>query len=495
MVRTAMWVLLGCLGAGEAWAQIDSPLAPEPLPTPRLTVYPTRARGGPNLRRFVRRMLETPLKAKFDIVPMNVYKRAGRKVRVRSKALGTPEGVKTAGEQAGVSHVLVVEGVRERQPRGIKPRNLFFAQVSLISVSLGETVFNQRYELQGRRMTPEVGDAIVFDISKALEPPPVAPVPEEEAAPPPPPEAPPLVEEPVAEAEPVPEEPVAPAPPPEETTPVAAADDTLILQTETDTVASDTYGAWRPGFEFTVGGLLLQREGKIQAGVNNPALEDPPCYCDRDGASNPFFPAVQANFELYPLAFGGTGAWYEGFGIHAEGFITQVKTNINDAQQNSSQVDSTVFSAGGGGQFRLVFYDSSTAPDFKVRVGYNYFQFPLARGAFPGVRYGSPYAGGTFTIPLGTDHAALVASGHYEFALQPSGKTKRLGTFSSGMAFRGEGGVRVSFEPFLVTLLFRFQQYETKYTGQTTLDNPNQYQDVTLTDQILGGFVSAGMTF
>ena len=91
---------------------------------------------------------------------------------------------------------------------------------------------------------------------------------------------------------------------------------------------------------------------------------------------------------------------------------------------------------------------------------------------------------------------AILAGGHYAFALATSGKLKLLGEFDKGAAFRGEGGVRVSVGPFEIVVMGRFEQYKTSYTGLTdTKLSATQYLDVELTDTLSGAQATVGFSF
>ncbi|MBI3178301.1 MAG: hypothetical protein HYZ27_01490 [Deltaproteobacteria bacterium] len=173
--------------------------------------------------------------------------------------------------------------------------------------------------------------------------------------------------------------------------------------------------------------------------------------------------------------------------------LFMVETEVNPDTKATDK--STVLSANGGLSFRIVFWDSPTAPDFELRAGYGMFVFPLENAAFPGTRYAGAYGGGQFTIPF-IEQVALIVGGHYQFAVTTSGKLRLLGDLDKAAAFRGEGGVRLTFAPFEFLVLGRFEQYTAAFKGVTDPKlSTTLYTDVELTDQLFGGQVLAGFAF
>jgi hypothetical protein len=474
-----------------------------------VVIVSAKGKGGPNLSPQVKKLIEKPLGKQAKIVPFATYQKAAKRVGVKGAAVNAVESAVTIGTEAGATHVLIIEGQTDKQKVGKKTKQTTYAAVTMIEMATGDVVLKNRYELKAKKIDAKVAGFMLTEISGALTkpatPPPApadnpspappeapAPPPEGTAAtdvPPPPPDQPPAPEGTPASApadatatgtEPKPAEPA-----PVEPAPVIAALSTPPVSDTASVTVSDTSTRrkrWRPALHLGIGGILLQRTASIKSeGAKPPGYEGP-------------LPGGFFQLSFFPLAIGGKGSMLEGIGINAEGHFMRVQTVVNDTTKQA--VDSDVVGAGGGLSYRLVFWDSDTAPDFTLKVGYSSFRFPLKEGAFPGTRYGMINAGGAFTIPL-MRQIAVILGGAYETRLAAGMKAKtKLGKVSSQMAFKGEGGVRLFFDPIEITAFGRFEQFTSKYTGTTALAEPQtQYANVTLNDRYLGGFVTAGVAF
>ncbi len=250
----------------------------------------------------------------------------------------------------------------------------------------------------------------------------------------------------------------------------------------------------RPALHVVAGAVAARRTATLGGGSN---ADDLPCYCTKDDngnlVGNPFFPKGYVALEFYPLALDGKGKMLEGLGLHLESTFTQVTTGIGD----SNSITSNVYAVKGGASFRLVLFDSKTAPDITFKLGGAYTIFPLSEGAFPGVRYTHlGYGGLTITLPIIEDMLAVQAGGTYTFALSPSGRTKELGTYEKGSTYEGGGGVRLSFDPIEVRVFAKYSKFELGYSGDTVLtESAVQGTDVTLEDSTLSFGVAAGVAF
>ena len=471
-------------------------------PERSMVIITTRAKGGPNLKAQVRKQIEKPLKKESKVVPYPAYKKAAKRAGIKGKAVDAQESVVEAGTEAGITHVLFIEGQMEKQQVG-KKKKVNFALVTLIEVSSGDVVFTNRYELKGANINAVVAGTILDDLQKALtmlaEPPTPAEEPVAEESPPEPPAPPPPVDAPSAvenadavaiaasadaELTPITEEP-APAPAPVEEPPVLANLTPSVMETSSISVSEPTMTRkrkrWRPALHVGIGGIALSRNAEITAkDATPPAYEGP-------------LPGGFLRLSFFPMAIGGVGDVIEGLGIHGEAQYMRVETIVDEDTQEA--VSSDIIGANGGLSFRIVFWDSRTAPDFVLNLGYGVFIFPLKQGAFPGTRYAGPYAGGTFTIPF-IEELALLVGGHVTPLVTASGKLKRLGEQDGGLGFRAEGGLRLFIDPFEITAMGRFEQWSTAYTGSTTLEGVREpYQDVSFADTMFGGFVTAGVAF
>ena len=467
-----------------------------------VVVVATKAKGGPNIAPQVRNLIEKPLGKQIKVVPFPTYQKAAKRVGVKGPAVIAPESAVTIGTEAGVSHVLFVEGQMENQKVGKQTKRIAYVGVKLIAVATGDVIFTNRYVLKAKKLDAKTATSLLTEVSGALTkpatppalvpdagapPPPAAPStsPEggtAEEAPPPPPTT-PLAEgtlaAPATSTEPAPAS-VEPDPVPPALSPPPSAEST------SSTVANTAvrHGRWRPALHVGLGGIGMQRQATT---TSNGAK--PPGY---DGPLAGGF--IQLAF--YPLAIKGTGALHEGIGLTAEGYFMRVKTTMEESAASTLTVKSDVVGAGGGLAYRFVFWDSETAPDFTLKVGYGVFRFPLKSVAFPGTRYGNLIAGGAFTIPF-VPQFGLIVGGAYEqrlpFGLKASGK---LGKVSSQMGFRADFGIRLFFDPIEVMALGRFEQLRSKYTGTASRSNSRaQYTDVSMTDRYFGGFGTVGVAF
>lgn len=490
---------------------------------PTVAIVPAKAKGGPNLGPQLKPMVERPLKSQASIIPFKAFQKAARKAKVKPKDVATVSGATTIGAALELTHVVIVEGLTERIGEGKKKKAVHSAKVTVLAVDSGESLFTQSYVLKGKRLTKDVGQQIVADITPILAPPaePEMPAPVEEVAPPPP-------EAPVADAQP-PQDPSLEQPTgtPEPALENAGADPTLAsadgavpaddsvpadgaglesgvpgdaamteaapVPPEPEAAPSEPAGkraSWRPGLVARLGALGFVRNGTIEDDSATPALS----YSPPDGGATPM-PAGVVQLEVYPLAFGGTGKWYEGIGIDAEGSFTQVVTEVGATSTSSAtEVTSTVFGGRGGLSLRFVLWDSETAADVKVRAGYGMFQFPLSEGSFPGVRFAGAYAGATVTVPL-MRQLAIVVGLTYTPSLSVLDRAEDIGeSLESGSGFTGETGLKLTFGALEVGLIGRMEQYSMAFTGPSSLDNVS-YTDATFEDTYAGALLTGGYRF
>jgi hypothetical protein len=485
----------------------------------KIAVVAGKGKGGPNLKRSAKRFLEKPLRSQATVIPFAAYRKAARKARVRGKAITSTASAAKVGAAAGLSHVLVVQGIAVRQQEGTQKKKKFFADVTLVQVDGDETLHSRQYPLRGRKLTVAIGDEILADVTAALKPP--EPEPEAEPvaeSPPPPPDAPPILpgtqqnqeempsaegavvelaaapadptlagtEQPPADVPPEDQAPTDEALPPEPSLPTEVATEEL-----PPTEPSRT-GRWRPALRFTVGPVSFQRVGRIHAGD-----EDAPYYAADEGKISTFFPGGGLQLELFPLAFFGDGRWFEGFGLHAEGLYNpKVRTALRERTEldPGQRFTGPVHMLHAGLSFRHVFWDSTGAPDFQLRVGWVNYRFTLQGGAFTGVIINGPYVGGIFTVPLLPILSANLG-GHYAIAPAGGGGVKRLGEQTGGWGFRTDVGLRLTLAPFEVSALGRIERYKLSFKGTTNLNATQQYDNVGLTDRIISGWVTLGVVF
>ncbi|MEM6732648.1 MAG: hypothetical protein AAF658_13905 [Myxococcota bacterium] len=504
LLRTCAWLGM-LLVSTEALAQSDDTSS---VPTAKFAVVTGKGRGAPNLKRPVAKYVEKKLKIFGEQVSFKQFKKTARKSGIkRPKDLATVATARTVGAELGLTHVVIVNSVREREKVGKRKKNVFYGEVSVVEMSSGDVTYTNRFALAGRRLNLAIGVEMVEAIGSVMKPP-AEPEPEPIAeddpvamAPPPPP--PPTEGEPTGEpaddAPPPPEPPGDPIAPPEqepevfaeaspEPEPAATGSTFEILGGDTDASVESEYEprrrrkTGRPGFTFLVGPSFYDRSSSV-SGANT--TED----INYDG------PVVGAGVELglFPFAFDGKGDFVEGLGLYARGNYSRVTTEF-DPSDTSRTVDRDVYGGEGGLAIRFPFGNTLEDPEIMVVLGYAYWQFPLSDGFFPGAKYMGPYAQLNLTIPF-VEEFAFVLDGGIIPLLDTDGRTKRLGELDSGLAFNGNAGFKFLFAPFDIRLLGHYRQYDASYTGASTLGLPGEeLQNAELSDTYIGGSVLLGVS-
>ncbi len=483
------------MGAPVA-AQTDD--ATTSAPTAKFTVVTGKGPGAPNLKRPVAKNVERKLKVFGETVPFARYRKAARQEGIRKpKELTEVSTARTVGPALGLTHVIIIESVREREQVGKRKKNVFYAEVSVVEVASGDVVMTNRYQLAGRRLNLGIGVDMVDAIGPVLQPPEPEPEPEPAEDPialapfPPPPPA-----EGEAAADPN-ADPMAPPPPPED--PVAEPEPESLASNEPEPTSSsfeilggeneveDTYEprsrrrrGGRPGLELLVGPTFLTRTGTVSAG-------NVPDDINYDG------PMLGASLELafYPLSFGGKGDFIEGLGLYGRGLFSQVTTEF-DPNDPDQTVDSTIFSGEGGLALRIPFGDDRDDVSMGIVLGYAYWQFPLSDGVFPGVKYDGPYAQLGFDIPFIEEFSFFFDGGVIPL-LNTDGRTKRLNTLDSGLAYNANAGFKLKFDPFDIRLVGHYRAFTASYTGTSRLGLVTELENAELSDTYLGGSLMLGI--
>jgi len=447
----------------------------------------------------IKNLIEKALAEQADVMALGAYKKAinakvQKKLSLKPKDLLTPEGLAAAAPEVGLTHALIVEGVKEMPGGGKKGKPTISIKVTLLKLPSGEQAFSNAFAYtKGNKLTPDVATPMMEAVLAALTatpetspapvaaeqpPPPAAPAAETAAAEPTPvaaepPPAPAPASAPVASADPAPAAEPAPAPQPvaEPATTVTAA-----APRERATAAKA-----RPGLAVTAGAFAFFRKAQVSDGT----VPMPLTYTTK--ASEPL-PGVIARLELYPLAFGGNGSWYEGFGLDAEAVFTRVSTQIDGTPPKL--VPSNIVGGKGGLSVRVGIGDDS---DVRVRLGYSMFQFPLEGSGFPGLSFQAPYAGLGATFGL-AKQVAVVLAADYLLKMSVGDGGKLLGTLGSGAAYHAEGGLRLTFAPIRIDVLARLEQYGATFKGTTTMTNVvQQYTNAKISDRYISGFALAGI--
>ena len=485
-------------------------------------VVPIHGKAGGGFDSAVAAQVEKALKKHATILAGPALKKALKKSHLHPQALHAAHNIAKVGKAAGATHVLIVEAT------GHKPH--LVATITLVDVRSGRTVLTDRFNLPKGKLTPEIGAQMVRPISAKLGGGGGA-VPADEN----PADLPSKAGAPSAAKE------SAGAPnksgfgwPSKDQAAETGQDPTESASGGKRVAAGDDFGAddkadappshkggddsdaegtvaatpgighdarWRPAARFDIGLEFLQRNGRLGAKVI-PTAETLPCYCGTGSDSNPFFPGVRLSGEVFPAAFSGHGNWYEGLGLHAELFFTQVKSYVGDGN-SSTTTSSTLFGLSIGGTFRYVLWNSALAPDLNLRIGFNYFSFPLENSAFPAMAVSAPYIGLATHIPLGMEELALVGLFDFDFAASTGSSTKSAlsaaGQQTSGNGVLVGGGLRYTlFGNYDFNFLVRYQVYTTFYEGQAnlaTVGAANQPSDIGMADKYLQLLLTFGLAF
>lgn len=451
----------GCLlWSTAAFAQGSN--VPEPAATPRVVVVATPGARAPNLRRPVKRQLEPRLANFAELVPLRRYRRAAAAAGIRPRALAEVTTATTVGATLELTHVVSVRSIREPESGGRRRRNVFYAEVSVISVAESAVTFTERYRLAGRRVTPAVLDSMAQAIGGELRLPPPPPVEPVAVAPPPPPPAPEPVTKPVDVA------------PPAASSPPA-------------TPAVHVRGQH---IEFTVaaGPSFLQRDGSVSA----ENLDDAITYSGPMIGGHVELGLFLMDPEFVPFDF------VAGLGVHGRSLVFPGVSTEFDPTDRERTTSSLVSSAEGGLAARLDLPDSLGDPELMLVAGYSYWDFPLDEGAFPGLNYQGPYGQLRLTFPVLSDLTVHLEGGAI-FPLDTGGGGGDIGELDQGLGWTGELGAKLRFELFDVRLVGVFRQVSASYQGQSNLrldlaPVDSELTDADLSDRYFGASLLIGFS-
>ncbi len=484
----------------------------------------------PNLKKSVAKQIARKLKKSVKLVSDKALKKAIKKEGFKGKSAKTVEGSLKGLSTLGAVHLVFFES--QEDPANKKKKKKFLVAVTVIDVVSGQALFEAKYPLKKKKLNKKTAKTIVAALVPVLTAPvsaavvaeaPPAEAPAEEAAveaavppPPPPPPAPevvaeksePAVEEVVASDAPVEEaaatEPAAveaaPADAPVEEVAADAAPE--VIEASSDSSQSEPLpeaveaapevlpvgskaARWRPAIELDVGGKFSNRSAQIDADHEAPAYSGP-------------ISALYARLALFPLALNGKSDPLAGIGLVVDGAWSSVESTVND--QTAQSLESNVLAASVGVAYRYVMWDSADAPDVLAGLGYSTFRFPLSSGPFPGVAYSGAYLDveGNMPIPVKVPMVSLI-SVHGGIRLMPmvslSERLDELGDDGSSWALRADLGGKVSFGMFNVGVMGSVERYASSFSGTSSLPVTEQFEDASLTELILGGRITGGMTF
>jgi hypothetical protein len=493
------------LGLGLFWFALLTPLVAQAADAPRVVVVSSQQKGGPKIQPQVASYVERGLKKSTTLLPFSSYYSAARAAGFKGNAVFGPEAAVPGGRGAGASHILFVTSSTEAG--GKHGRTAAVAVASLIAVSTGETLFTHRYTLSSKRLTASQGASIVAAVNEHLAPAiapspalamptaPSAPRPSETPAPimaPPDSRLPPDIDGNGASADAALPAPAGADVAPPEASAAAVPAATPAPQADPPAVVAGVDGrlpSWRPGLSAAIGALVYWRTATLDAGVG----ANPPCYCAPAGTMQPTFSRLALRADLYPLAFGGTGRWWEGFGVHLDTSIGWPRTSLGNGVVTSQPSGQVLANA----QYRLVVADSHLAPDVFFGVGYASYSFPLSGAVFPGLGFQSVTIDLGTNVPLGTDAIALVARADLMPHLSGFGGNSALGIQSGGgFGVHLEAGLKGHMFGLVdLSALFMFENYNLGYKGSTRLSHTDtQFANVAVTDRLLGVYILAGVT-
>ena len=90
----------------------------------------------------------------------------------------------------------------------------------------------------------------------------------------------------------------------------------------------------------------------------------------------------------------------------------------------------------------------------------------------------------------------VCVGGRLRVVVQALGVVDELDIRRHIVAAFGDAGIRLFFDPIEIMAFGRFEQFTSKFKGNTSLANSQtQYPDVTLTDRYYGGFGTVGVAF
>lgn len=499
-------------------ASLASPAGAQEPSAHRLVVLTAKVGAGPHLAPQAKTLVESPLARSATILAASEWQTAAQAEKLKPAQSTTLASVRLLAPKLALTHVLLLEGAIEKEATGAKPRSYPVVDVTLVAGPTGEVLLTQRIRLQGRKLTPVVAAQIIKLVREKLagtpsatpvataapakvEAPtttpiaapqlpatPVTPPPDAVASAPLPPQAPPpptSFELPLEVTPPTPP-PTAPATPEPAAsaqvttvaeTPVASAS---VVDTHIGAAKSTQPATWRPGFIAAFAPTVLMRTASVEGEGQDPTEYAGPMVGARLSA------------EVYPAAFAGRGEWIEGIGLAGEVFYSRVRTTFEDDDETS--VDDNVWSGRAGLAARFVLGKQATSPDVTALLGYGALDFPVSRGAFPGVGHSGVYAGLKLGVPLPHGLGAVA-----DFDVSPMlslGETlASVGTDGSGYAMRANLGVRYALAPVELWAMGHFSQFAATFSGRSDLDIAPQYRDAKLVDRTLGVSVGVGFSY
>jgi len=500
----AMVLALGALLLG---LQVRSAHAQE---SKRVVVVPFSGSGGGKIASTTAEILQA---AGYTVVSDDDYREAAGKLDARGRDAAK---VALVASELGLSAVIFGEVDKKGGGREVT--------LKVHTGANGAEVATVKFEVQRRKLTPEEEETVRTKLLPALSgvtgAPPPPPKPAQKPGQKPgqkPAEGDDAIEMEGDEGSETGDEPPKPSGPA-----VAQADDTEELKftpgggggtvarrddREDDEAKTDAK-AVRAGVELTAGVSFIGRNLSPDArdGIDGPTYE------------GPLAPALFLGLELYPASFASESLparfILANIGIQARFERVFALTSEIVYSQNGDDmietVNTTQMRFGAGIVYRLFFGDSATAPMLKFGIGYEQFQFSIARGGLPDdvvvplpdVAYASLDPSLSFRFPV-TKALALTAGGRLLVLLDPGdvAKADQYGDTSSSLGY--EAGLDIEYmigERLGVRVGARYMNVTLGFEGNgelsNNLDGDPATQDVDgFTDTYLGGLVTAGYLF
>ncbi len=139
---------------------------------PKVVVLATKAKGGPNLKKIVKKSFEKPLSkgGAVEVLSAKAFKKGAKKAKVKGKKLKSAAGAAKAAAAAGADFLIIIEGVAEKKPTGKKKKKkkFNFAQVTVTNLSSGDVVLSERHELSGKKMPGPLAKTALESIINAV---------------------------------------------------------------------------------------------------------------------------------------------------------------------------------------------------------------------------------------------------------------------------------------------------------------------------------------
>lgn len=503
--QRALGVLVVC------WASLA-----QGAPSARLVVVPSlRTQSTQELAAFAE-ALQKPLADVALMVPTAAYTQAAQKALMGANFASGSAGAVLLGTQVGASHALYLRATTEKVTVGRKrkrTRERITLWATMVDVSNGATVLSQHYVAGLKGLTgDELAAKVVVDVRDALravQAPAVAaaavvpgqPGQEALAAAPAhttPQGTPKQAEAPAAghgtrgqsHAGTSHEEPQKGAAAATEKTAEAVADPYAVaIESEKQAQGPDMH----LGLRGQLGLMLFTRQSTLSS-LGASKLQ----YGVGQRGGSPAFARGTLQLEAFPVLLARRHRprrFFDGIGLFVGGSLGAAKTRTSA----TATATSLVSSVRAGLTLRHLFGTGARSPEAALRLGFARYGFAMPeRALYPSLSFSSVSLGLGAVVPLGTPKVALVAEAALLPALHIGNQAALLGVHrGGGVGAWAEGGLK--FTPIRhldILALFAWEHYAAQFVGSTLLPtSAQQYANVALREQLVGGRLAVGTTF